>query len=67
MNATATKGIWQEKLSDTVTMQFDTTHKPERITVQEVGKNPVHFDLEDGIEEADIYRVRDFVKKTYKL
>lgn len=67
MNTTSTKGIWKESLSDTVTMQFDTTRSPERITVQETGKNPIHFEYENGIREAEILKVREFVKRSYNL
>jgi len=67
MNATATKGIWKENLSDTVTMQFDTTRNPERITVQQAGKNPIHFDREDGISESDIIGIRSIAKKAYGI
>jgi len=67
MNATATKGMWSEQPTKTVTILFDTTHSPERITVHESGKNPIHFEYENGIGEAEILKVREFVKKTYNL
>jgi len=67
MNATATKGMWSEQPTKTVTILFDTTHSPERITVQESGKNPIHFEYENGIVETDIIRVRQFAKETYGI
>jgi hypothetical protein len=56
MNATATKGIWEEAINPNMMILFDTTRNPERITIQHKGKNPVHFDFEDGIFPKDIER-----------
>jgi hypothetical protein len=50
-----------------VSIQFDTTRIPERISVQEIGKNPIHFDCMDGIRETDIIRVRNIAKDAFKI
>ena len=54
MNATATQGIWRETINPDTVILFDTTRNPERITIQCNGKNPVHFEFEDGIGEKEI-------------
>jgi hypothetical protein len=54
MNATATKGIWTKELPGGITILFDTTLNPERITIQKIGCNPHHFPYPDGIGEDEI-------------
>ena len=65
MNATATKGIWQEKLSEDVVIQFDTTRNPERISIQKRGLNPIHIEREDGITENDVIKAKDMATVAY--
>ena len=58
MNATSKHGIWEEDYSPDVTILFDTTRSPERITIMLKGSNPVHFDYPEGIGEKEILRAR---------
>jgi len=67
MNATAKKGVWTEDLSDEVTLRFDTTLVPERITIQKRGENPVHIECEAGILEKDVFRARAIACEAYHI
>lgn len=66
MNATAKKGIWQERHSD-VTINYDTTRFPQRITIQKMGENPVHLEYADGIGEKEIKRARALAQESFKI
>jgi hypothetical protein len=67
MNATATKGIWEEKLSEDVTLIFKTNRDPERITISHKKFGPVHLEYEDGINEKDILKARARAKEAYNI
>lgn len=67
MNATATTGIWDEKLSDDVTMIFNTTRDPQRITISHREFGPVHLDYDEGIGEPQILKARSMAKEAYHI
>lgn len=66
MNATATTGIWEEKLSEDVTLIYNTTRDPQRITIQKRGESPIHLDY-DHIGEKEILRARSAAREAYNL
>jgi len=65
MNA-ETKGIWRQTLIDDVTILFDTTRTPNRITIQKKGENPTHIET-DEITAKDIYRARAIACEAYGI
>jgi len=67
MNATATKGIWEEKLSEEVTIVFNTNRDPQRITISHNEFGPVHLDYQEGISEAQILKARSMAKEAYHI
>jgi hypothetical protein len=66
MESTAIKGIWEEKLTDDVTLIFDTTRSPQRITIQKRGENPTHLEHE-VIGEKHIMRARSVAREAYNI
>ena len=67
MNATSKQGIWEENPAPTVTILFDTTRNPERITIMAQGSDPIHHDYPEGIGETEILRARAIVRETYNI
>lgn len=65
MQATETRGVWKETISDSVTILYDTTRTPERISIQKKGNNPVHIDCE-SITIDRIVRAQDMAKMLVK-
>lgn len=67
MTATAISGIWTEELSPEVSINFDTTRKPERITIQKKGEEPIHKDYEDGITVKDVFSALKLAKESFNI
>lgn len=66
MNATAIQGIWEESLSEDVTLIFNTNRSPERITIYHKHFGPVHLEY-NQIGEPEILRARAMAKEAHHI
>lgn len=64
MNATATKGVWSEQLTDNLTMVCDTNHNVIRIVNKQEKKPGLKYEFPDGIPTSEIERIRTGILKS---
>jgi len=65
MNATATKGIWTEKLPKGYSMEINTNEN--KIVVFGPKKTLLTFDIEEGIYPRDVENIRSKVIDDFNL
>ena len=61
MNATATSGVWSEKLTPKLTMVCDTIRNRIRIVNTDQEKPAINYDFPEGIKISDVQSIRESI------